>query len=117
MMVGEPKWKQLFLLSLSVLALYLAAPLHGQSLKVYQITEQELTQLETALSQAQEELRKSQSELEILKPQTLQLVDDLKKLKNSWQEYEQEVTVQRITLISALMVVTGLFVWRVATDQ
>ena len=116
-MAEEPKWKLLFLLSLLALGLYLAAPLHGQSLKVYQITEQELTQLETALSQAQEELKKSQSELEILKPQTLQLVDDLARLKNSWKEYEAEVTVQRITLISALMVVTGLFVWRVATEK
>lgn len=115
----DKKWKAYFWLSLLVWAgaLFLVSRLHGQPPKVYEITEQELTALETALTTAQNELTQSQTELTALKTITAGLQTELATLKISWREYEHEVTVQRGALISLVVVLSGVLVWQIVTDK
>lgn len=116
----DKKWKAIFWLSLLVWAsaLFLAYPLHGQSSSQgYWITAQELNALEAALTQAKTELKQSQEELSALATTTDALRTELATLKTSWQEYEQEVTVQRGALISLAVVLAGALVYQIVTDN
>jgi len=121
----DAKWKAYLWLSLLVwaLALFAGSPLHGQSKQVYEITAEELTALETALTTAQSELVQSQTalttsqaELSQLKITTAGLRTELQTLKTSWQEYERGVTVQRGMLISLAVVLAGALVYQIVTD-
>lgn len=116
----DKKWKAYFWLSLLVWAgaLFLASPLHGQqSERGYWITAEELSALETALNQAETELRNSQEELSALATTTAALQTELATLKTSWREYEQEVTAQRGMLISLAVVLAGALVYQIVTNQ
>ena len=92
----------------------------GLSLKTYQITEEELTTLEwalTAASKENEEQRQASEklkvQLEILQSQSKEREVSLQRAKESWQKYKKEeekkVHRQKMERNASWLIVAGLF--------
>ena len=100
-----------------MLCLALSVPLSLASAQVYEITEAELTALETALTTSKTELSESLQELSMLKSQlvTLQaesiaLQKDLVRLSESFREYVIEEQKKRTMLVISTSVAGALAV-------